>query len=293
MRNTTYRMVVATGVLVVAASGCSKVSALLGKGGADGGASASAGTSTLPGATGGGGPLAFLNGFEGEIDVTAKGKLAENGKSQAPIAVPLLLKDGKIRADVPANLSEQQGHIFGVYDGPGKKITIVMDQQKQAIVIDLNKTGEQLSQFSKPKLPSGHGSSAPSKPPPKVEKTGKNDTVAGYKCEIWRITDTEDGSKAEVCVASEGASWFSIPMTGAPAEFAWMSELMDGKHFPLRFVAFDKAGAETGRVEVSKIDKKTEAANQFEVPAGYKVTTLEDMFRGGAGGVPPSRHAAH
>ena len=273
---------------------CSKIQSMLGKGGADGGAGAAAGSASLPASGGGAGPLGFLNGFEGEIDVQAKDE-KPTSSNKGPINVPLLLKDGKIRADVPANLAEGQGHVYGIYDGPGKKISIVMDQQKQAIVIDLNKAGDNLKTFSGVKGGHGPGGSGGStKPPPKVTKTGKKDTVAGYSCEIWEIQDED--SKGQVCVASEGASWFSIPLSGAPAEYAWMAELMDGKHFPLRFVGFDKKGAEDGRIEVTKIDKKSEAANQFEVPAGYKITTLDQMFQQGipgAGGGPAARHAAH
>ena len=59
-----------------------------------------------------------------------------------------------------------------------------------------------------------------------------------------------------------------------------MAELMDGKHFPLRFIAFDKAGAEESRFEVTRIDKKALAPARFEIPPGYKVVDLEQMMRG-------------
>ena len=101
-----------------------------------------------------------------------------------------------------------------------------------------------------------------------------------------------------MCIAEEGFSLFHIPLTGAPAQYAWMAELMDGKHIPLRMVTFDKAGVEEGRVEVTKIDKKSEPAASFEVPPGYKIIDLADMFKGGAAGpggppagFPPGAHA--
>src|SRR5262249_41133630 len=158
----------------------------------------------LPAGKGGVGPLGFLNGFEGQVDVLARGKLSSSSKANAPVTVSLLLKEGKIRADVPPGLTsdEKMGHVYGIYDGPGKKRAIVMDAQKQAIVIDLNKAGEHLKSVGggphTPQTPGGGG--GPSKPPPKVTKTGKSDTVAGYTCEIWEITD--EGSRAQVCIAS-------------------------------------------------------------------------------------------
>ncbi|MGH7439521.1 MAG: hypothetical protein ACRENE_27850, partial [Polyangiaceae bacterium] len=66
-------------------------------------------------------------------------------------------------------------------------------------------------------------------------------------------------------------------------------------HFPLRFVGYEKDGAtESGRVEVTKIDKKTLPDTEFEYPPTYKVVDLAQMmggmmaFGGGMpGGMPP------
>jgi Domain of unknown function (DUF4412) len=265
-------------VLAAALGGCDKLKSALGKG--DGGAGASGG---LFGAKKSG--LAFLNGFEGEIDIVAKGSLPSetNPKKAAspPLTVNVLLKNGKVHVDAPPGMSGTEmvgGKAYGIYDGPAKKAYLVMDAQKQAILFDLNKTGESMKSMGSrghPTMPGG--ATPPAKPPPKVTKTGKTDKVAGYECELWDITD--ETSKATLCIAEEGISWFSIPMVGAPAEYAWMAELMDGKHFPLRAVAFDKAGVETGRIEVTKIEKKTEPDAMFEVPAGYAIKTLEQMFQ--------------
>jgi hypothetical protein len=275
------RVVAFTGMVVFASAlgGCTKLKSLLGKG-EDGGAAAASGGGGLLGTKKGVGPLAFLNGFEGQIDVLSKGSLGGDPKKVAspPVTVNVLLKNGKVRVDAPPGMSGAEmmgGKAYGIYDGPGKKAYLVMDAQKQAILIDLNKTGETMKSMGSRGKPPG-GPAAPTKPPPKVTKTGKTDKVAGYECELWDITD--ETSKGTMCIAEEGISWFSIPMTGAPAEYAWMAELMDGKHLPLRFVGFDKAGIETGRVEVTKIDKKSEPDAMFEVPPGYTVKTLEQMF---------------
>jgi hypothetical protein len=66
-----------------------------------------------------------------------------------------------------------------------------------------------------------------------------------------------------------------------------MAELVDGNHFPLRFVGYHKDGTtEDSRVEVTKIDKKSLQDSQFQVPPGYNVMDLEKMFAG-MPGMPP------
>ncbi|HEY8041846.1 MAG TPA: DUF4412 domain-containing protein [Polyangiaceae bacterium] len=279
----------ATVALAVASSGCNKL-----KGGADGGDEGGAGS-----ASGAGGPSlsAFLNGFEGEIDLFMK----DNKPGAQAMPFSLFIKSDKVRFDVPEQLAKSGARggmpvgekAWVLFESAAKKLSIVMDTQKQVIVIDLNKSGEQLKGLSGGGPPGRGG--APQGPTTKLTKTGKYDTVAGYKCENWDIsTDHKEGT---VCVAQEGVSWFSIPMTGIPTEHAWMAELMDGKHFPLRFVGYEKDGTtEQMRVEVTKIDKKTLAATEFQYPATYKVMDLSQMFQGMGGmpsGMPMPPHPPH
>lgn len=256
--------------LLVGASGCSKLKTLEGHGD-DGGGGTSAGSAN---------PLAFLEGFEGEIDVMARD--AKPGAT--PTNVSVFLKSSKVRMDVPEEMA--RGMPFGekayvIFDSPAKKLDVVSDARKQVLVIDLNKSGEQLKGFGggapHPGMP--HGPGGEPEHPTKLTKTGKYDTVAGYKCENWDITS--DHREGTVCVAQQGVSWFSIPMTGIPTEKLWMAELLDGKHFPLRYVAYQKDGTtEESRVEVTKIDKKTLPDSEFQYPPTYRVTDLAQLFQG-------------
>ena len=163
-------------------------------------------------------------------------------------------------------------------------------------MVDLNKIGEQMKGFTPPAPRPEHVNAAPKEAPPKVTKTGKYDTVAGYKCENWDIaTDHREGT---ACVAEQGFSWLSLPMSalnGVPTESLWMADLLDGKHFPLRFVGYGPDGVkETGRIEVTKVDKKTLPASDFTYPPTYAMIDIEQMFRGlgamggvgGMGGMP-------
>jgi hypothetical protein len=230
------------------------------------------------------GPLAFLDGFEGEIDGFTK----ENKPGAAQVPISVSLKSNKVRFEVPEALAKGAGGAPGgspfgekgyvIYDGGAKKAWLVDDAKKQAIEIDLNSAGAKSFPGFTPPSPGGHGSpSAPSGPPTKVTETGKYDTVAGYQCELWDVTS--DHKEGTLCVATQGLSWLQIPMTGIPTTSAWMLKLFDGNHFPLRFVGYAKDGTtEENRIEVTKIDKKSLADTLFQVPAGYKVIDLEKLF---------------
>jgi hypothetical protein len=256
--------------LVLAVTSCNKLKS---------GATADGGASADPAASGSAGlGLGILNGFEGEIGLIVKGSMAKGG---APQQLTTDIKGDKVRVEMPAGMGGPTGDKgFIVFSGGEKKLTIVDDTKKQAMVIDLNKQGD-----SPLKGMASRGGSGAPKNPPKVTKTGKTDTVAGYKCEIWQIDEEGKGKVGEVCVAQDGFSWLSLPASHLPIEHGWAIELMDGKHFPLRFVGFEN-GAESGRIEVTRIDKKTIAPSVFEVPAGYRVVDLSQMMQGIPSGFP-------
>ena len=271
------------GLLVVSLDGCGKKEST----GAGAGQSASAPSA----ATAGGLGLAFLNGFEGEIGVLFR-DASKGAKAAAPLA--LMIKDNKLRMDLPPDMAGSSGmgsKGYAVLNTPEKKLYAVLEDKKQVVLFDLDKAGEQLKTFTSGAEPGPRDprerQPSPSRPAPKVTKTGQKDTVAGYACEIWDVVP-DTGEKMSACVANEGASWFKLPLGGLPTEHAWALELLDGKHFPLRGIAYDKAGAEKVRVEVTKIDKKPLATTLFDIPQGYKVVDLQQMFAamGAMGGSP-------
>ncbi len=261
--------------------GCDKIKSAMGK-------SDEGGVSSISGDTPS--ALSLLNGFEGEIGVMVKGK---GLKADKPMNLVLDVKSDKLRVELPAGIegAEQFGKVYAIFDSPVKKLFVVLDDKKQVIVIDLNKSGEELKGMK----PGGahHGGPSGTPPaPPKITKTGKTDKVAGYTCEIWSIenqdANAKEKGKAEVCIAEQGVSWFHIPMTGVPAEYSFMSEMLDGKHFPLRMVMFDATNVEEGRVEVTRIDKKSLDASVFVPPPTYQQMDMGQaigaMMGGGMGG---------
>jgi Domain of unknown function (DUF4412) len=263
--------------LVLALPSCHKDSPAAADGGAAA-ASGGGGSATDPGEL-------SLTDFEGEIDLVAKGKT-----SPTPVPLSLLVQKEVIRVDVPQDVLSAQdthgitggGKVYAILNVPQKKLFVVLDAKKQAVAIDLDQAGQQMKSMH----PGGRGGAGATADPPKVVKTGKRETVAGISCADWDVINT-DKSKLSACVADKGASFFHLPLTGIPTEHAWALEFMDGKHFPLRGIAYDKDGAESGRVEVTKLDKRTLDASQFVVPAGYQTVSLEDMISGMmAGGMP-------
>ncbi len=249
-----------------AASGCNKSSPSGAAAPGEGSATNATASAPVPAAE-----APALEGFEGEIDVLAKDK-----ERPAPSSVALKIKNGKVRADIPEELTKGSGGPtpgYGIFDSTAKKVYLVMDKQKQVIVLDLNNLGERFGAGA-PKVP-GHekDSKGPDAPPPKVTKTGKFDTVAGYKCENWDIESEHD--KAQICVAQTGFSWLSFPMSalnGVPTKHLWMADLLDGKHLPLRFIGYEPGTTdEKTHVEVTKIDKHSMADGDFEYPPTYTV----------------------
>ncbi len=256
--------------LLAAFWGCSKNKPI------DGGADAAAMSQQTQGAN----PLSFLNGFEGEIGLALKGMSRARATGEV-VPLSLQVKSDKARVDIPPGLagsSQLNLKSYGILNAPEKKLYLVMDDQKQVIVIDLDRAAEQMRGIAPGAPTAREGARAPSKPPPKVTKTGATDRVIGYTCENWDVSD-ENRKMATLCVAEQVTPWFRLPTTGTPPDDAWAVELMDGKHFPLRVVTYAKEGTEEGRIEVTKLEKKAMAPSLFEIPAGYKVVDMGALLQ--------------
>ena len=279
IRFTSFAALGTFGALVFATSACDKLG--LGKKDGDGGTTASGS---------GGGLLAiFDKSFEGEVTMLASGKDAGKG---GPKTLVFGLKTPKVRVDAnsdlaPTNPMFAQGVAF-IVDPPAKKAYALIAAKKQAVVIDLDKA----KTMKLPTMPGSAGPSGPSAPsvpsePPKIEKTGQKDTVAGYQCEIWKITN-KNGSRAEACLA-EGIKWIDLTDLGVQSpEIAAAAALSDMNHFPLRLVSWDPKNVEEARLEAQKIDKKKLDDTRFGVPADYQVIDISQLF-GSILGAPSGR----
>jgi Domain of unknown function (DUF4412) len=255
--------------------------------------------------------LSTLMGFEGEIDMTAKG--SDPGKPPQPVG--MLVKGDKLRLDVIPGTDAANtlgGKAFLLVRVADKKLDVVTDARKQVVELDLTNP-EVMKTIQKSASSPGHP--AKPEPPPKLTKTGTKETIAGYPCEDWEVASAKDNKKkASLCVASLPSTFFHIPLTGVPGEYGFALELIDGQHFPLRVVGYDEhTGAESGRLEVTKLDPHPVDAAKFEIPAGYKTVDMLQMFQAfsnahvpgmpsgmpgmpgmpGTPGVPNPRHGHH
>lgn len=199
--------------------------------------------------------LSFLGGggpFEGEITMNT------SDPPRPPRTITYDVKGLKLRFDAPAEGGPMAGG-YVIFDTQTKTMTAVNDAKKTAMVMTAGGMN--------PAAP-------PAEPKPTVEKTGKMDTVAGYSCEIWKMSDAAGGEKSEVCVAKG----IAFPVMGHQRHSAgWMSSLEDA--FPLRAVTYDASGKEKSRMEVTKIDRKPIDDAKFQVPAGYQTTSMDEMMK--------------
>ena len=211
-------------------------------------------------------------GFEGEIDAVVTGDKLRQG------SVPLMLfvQGDRVRLDLPEILSKGLNlgaSAYALIEPAAKKVTVVSDAQRQALVLDLTQAGAQFGGLNGAGAPASRGSASSGPAPSALRKTGAFDTVAGTKCENW---DLLGGShKATVCVADQAVPWLTMHPSGTSAESPWLAELFDGKHLPLRLVGYADDGAtETSRIEVTRMVGKSVAASQFAYPSSYRVVDL-------------------
>jgi hypothetical protein len=254
-------------LVVCAAVGCKKSDSAAGGDPASGGAAA-------PGAA-----LGPLGDFEGEIGV----KTSSSKDKAPPTPMNVLVKTGKVRFELPKAEGRPPTRGYMVINSADKKVIMVNDDQKTAMLFDLSKLNAQLGQMGIPTTPQA---AATAQTPPKITRTGHTDTVAGYKCEDYDIA-TSDGKRARVCVGETGASWFDTVANAASGNLFWAKGFLDGRKFPLRVVAFEATGVEEGRIEVTKLEKKPLADTLFVPPPGYRTIDLEQMMNGLAGAMPP------
>jgi hypothetical protein len=231
--------------------------------------------------------LTTLNGFEGEIDL-----IAQSGDPGRPAqTIHMLVHDDRVRLDsIPgtdaSKMLGNKGYLLArIAD---KKIDMISDPKKEALEIDFG-NAEAMKNLAK-SGPIGDKPSNPSEPPPKLTKTGKKETIAGYVCEDWEVISAKTHRKEEsFCMADLSSSIFKVALPALPPEFAYAQDLTDGQHFPIRITSYDeRTGGESGRLEVKKFDPHPVDASKFEIPAGYAVVDVAQMMGKLGSHLPPS-----
>jgi len=111
-----------------------------------------------------------------------------------------------------------------------------------------------------------------------VEKLGK-DRVAGLACEKVHVAEVGGGMVIDACVSREFASgeWMKAMNRGGRGGADWMKAIRDAgvDGYPVRMTMTTKemAGMTTS-MEITKVERKSIPASMFEVPPGYKQTSV-------------------
>jgi hypothetical protein len=191
--------------------------------------------------------LKSLTEFEGEITM----RTTTSGREPQEMVVKT--KGDRLRFDMKGPTGSP---MHGVFDPTPNKILLFFDDGKMYTDLD----------FSSPSaMPNVDGATGV------VTKTGKHETVAGYDCEAWSVSDAL-GKKTELCIA-QGITFFDVeglqagPVKKAPSALA--KEFREKKSFPLRSVEYDASGKELSRMEVTKIEKQAIDDKAFAVPPDY------------------------
>ena len=190
--------------------------------------------------------------FEGTARFKTLGSESKGAKE-----MDFSIKGEKFRLDI-----DQGGHKATVImDSKAKQAVTIVSERKAYMVMSLDRKGAATEE---------------AKPAGKLVKTGKTETIAGYKAEEW---DFEGGEpKTSIWGTQELGGWSPVSdPRGRGPQLEIPAELKDGNFFPLRVVG------EHGGMEAVKVTKKSLPASLFEVPEGY-----EAMELGAFGGLPPA-----
>ena len=184
--------------------------------------------------------------FEGELQMKTQGK--------APESLDYAMKGDKIRLGISATPGKNDKGIDAIIDTTDKKATILLNDRKEFVEVDLGKLAEK----AKTRIENVD-----------VERTGRTETVSGRECEEWKIKDRD--YQVTACV-TEGAPYFDLHALEQQASFkapSWVHRVVDEGYIPLRVSVSDASGKSLVSSQVTDTSRKVDAS-RFEVPVGYR-----------------------
>jgi len=214
--------------------------------------------------------LAVAAGFEGKVTLALTA-----GKAQ-PQVLDYSIKDSAIRIDLSA-----EGQAFAsIMDLQKMEMTLLMPEQQMYMVMPIKDKVEKA-------MDKAFENDAT------IEKTGRTETILGYKCDEYLAKDRD--VVTEIWVAEGLGSFMGLGSGGSP-----MGGMMGGKKrgsgweekfkgkpgFPLRVVSRDAKKRETFRMEATKVQPGSLPASLFQAPAGWQkfnMPNMGDMMKGFGG----------
>ena len=130
------------------------------------------------------------------------------------------------KARVESSRGDGQTHVM-IFDAQTRTMQMAMPGQKSYMEISMGgERGEHLREVFEKQT---------------VERTGKTDKIAGYSCEIWRITDKEENRlKNDICVAKgfgkAATFWIDPKEMRRSSQPAWVKRLVEEGGFGFRSI---------------------------------------------------------
>ncbi len=214
-------------------------------------------------------PSLLFAQFEGIIDLKHTFGKAELTHETL---VSMFVKNNLMAFKPTGGAVRDEGRV--IYRGDKHRLWIVDDQKQTYLEIDLSKNRQ--SDDSE-----DTGTDTGNKDRVKFHKTGKTENILGYPCEeiiiesdsevhdIWGTSKL--GNIFEGLIQSFGS------MAGQKKNLAaddWRNELMHLSIFPLKTITTER-GEVTQQEEVTKIEKKSVPASNFELPETYKKQSFD------------------
>src|SRR5437660_196006 len=211
----------------------------------------------------------------------------DNGKTMTFVQTS---KGHRVRND----MTTDQGNFSMIIDGEAGRMTMIMHQQRMYMrygKTQLEQMGGAMSQYADQlkRLGDSLHQTRPEDPEAKVTNTGRTETVAGVRCEVWRYEGTHNGEHkvGEGCLAKGVGAWMmgmGTPMMGrrtrSNKEWDPVANLLR-QGYGLLKASEERNGTMVTILEVTKIDRHAVSASAFQPPAGYSEMNLGDMMRGG------------
>lgn len=224
-------------------------------------------------------PLAAQTGFDGVITFT---NYEHGGK---PSTVIQTSKGHKLRLD---GFGGDSGSL--IIDNDAKVIMMIQPDKKQYMTMtqdDMKQMqammGPMMERMKQKRQAEGKSGKL------KFAPTGKSETVAGARCEVWHgeyVDKDGDKEEGEACVAT-GVGFalaeltFNNPMmaAGGPGadQFEQYRDLVGANKGILKASRIEK-GQVRPELEATKIERKVVSDDAFKPPAGYKEIRMADMM---------------
>jgi hypothetical protein len=153
---------------------------------------------------------------------------------------------------------------------PGKTFTSIIDPVKREVTMLMPE--QKMYMVRKMPEPQKSAGAAAASQDAEFIRTGKTDTILGYKCE--QIIVKSKNGQAEIWGA-EGLGTFQGMGGGGPMgrpapKSAWEATLAEHGFFPLRMVNRDASGKELARMEAVSIDPQPLPDSTFLPPADFQ-----------------------